>query len=157
MNEERPSLWAKIDSNNVVIETTCATRQWILSGKSGNPDDWIEYTNGKGDGLPGPCGIGATYSHDLNQFIIPAPYPSWVLNTQTLEWEAPIEKPQEVFVVLGGPIGIQTSYKVYEWNEETLSWVTNVEGILPTGDSDEESSNYIAPTRTQAEAEADGG
>jgi len=157
MKTQSPSHWAKIDASNVVVSTIVADLDWINSGKSGNPDDWIEYTNGKGDGMPGPCGIGMTYSSDLGQFIPETPFASWVLNTTTMQWEAPVALPQEVFVVLGGPIGIQTTRKHYVWNESSTSWDVADTFMVPTGDNDDTSDNYIAPTRTQAEAEADGG
>jgi hypothetical protein len=59
--------------------------------------------------------------------------------------------------VLGGPIGIQTTRKHYTWNESSTSWDVADTFMVPTGDNDDTSDNYIAPTRTQAEAEADGG
>jgi hypothetical protein len=158
MTQEKPKNWAKIDpKTKKVVEITVATESWILSGKSGDPSSWIEYTNYRDDDMPGPCGIGITYDSELNQFIPDSPYPSWVLNRDKIEWEPPVQKPQEVFVVLGGPIGIQTTYKLYEWDEETTSWVVYRESMVPTGDTDPESEYYIAPTRTQEEAEADNG
>ena len=39
----------------------------------------------------------------------PQPYPSWVLNRTTADWEAPVELPK--------------TGKLYTWNESTLSWV----------------------------------
>ena len=157
MQEEKTPRWAKIDENGVVVQTIIASRARVQSGKEGNPDDWMEYTDGKGDGMRGPCGIGMTYSTDLDQFIMDPPYPSWILNTNTMEWEPPVEKPQDTFQVLGGPIGIQTTYKLYDWDENTTSWQVTLQSLVPTGDNDTGSDNYIAPTRTQAEAEADGG
>ena len=54
------------------------------------------------------AGIGYTYREDLDAFIAPQPYPSWSLNSQTTEWEAPIPKPDDE--------------NLYVWNEETQSW-----------------------------------
>ena len=96
MHEEKTPRWAKIDENGVVVRTIIASRARIQSGKEGNPDEWMEYTDGLGDGMRGPCGVGMTYSTDMDQFIIDSPYPSWVLNANTMEWEAPVEKPQDV-------------------------------------------------------------
>lgn len=42
-------------------------------------------------------------------FIPPQPYPSWILNTTTYQWEPPVPYPDDG--------------KVYEWDEATLSWV----------------------------------
>lgn len=41
----------------------------------------------------GNVSIGQTYSRELKAFISPKPYPSWILNEQTLQWEAPVPKP----------------------------------------------------------------
>ena len=53
--------------------------------------------------------IGFTYDPVLDAFIAPKPYPSWLLNTVTCQWEAPIPYPNDG--------------KRYRWNEATLSWV----------------------------------
>ena len=54
------------------------------------------------------AGIGYTYSTELDAFIPPKPYPSWVLSPATVDWEAPVAMP--------------TDGKVYFWDEGTLSW-----------------------------------
>ena len=54
------------------------------------------------------AGIGYTYDSQLDAFIPPKPYPSWVLSPITIDWEAPVPYP--------------TDGKVYSWNEGTLSW-----------------------------------
>lgn len=55
------------------------------------------------------AGIGFTYDLVLDAFIAPKPYPSWLLNTTTCKWEAPVPYP--------------TDGKKYYWDEATLSWV----------------------------------
>jgi hypothetical protein len=50
--------------------------------------------------------IGDTYDHSRNAFIYKKPFPSWILNEDTLEWDAPTPIPGENYV----------------WNEETLTW-----------------------------------
>jgi hypothetical protein len=42
-------------------------------------------------------------------FSPPQPYPSWILNTSTYQWEAPVPYPDDG--------------KLYYWDEATLSWV----------------------------------
>ena len=39
------------------------------------------------------AGIGFTYDPVLDAFIPPKPYPSWVLNTTTCQWQAPVPYP----------------------------------------------------------------
>jgi hypothetical protein len=53
--------------------------------------------------------IGYTYDPVLDAFIPPKPYPSWLLNTTTCQWEAPVPYPDDG--------------KTYVWDEATLSWV----------------------------------
>lgn len=48
-----------------------------------------------------------------NRFILPKPYPSWILNDLTYEWEAPIPYPQ----IEDG------SDEFYTWDEQSLSWL----------------------------------
>lgn len=55
------------------------------------------------------AGIGYTYDYQLDAFIPPKPYQSWILNDQTIDWEAPVPYP--------------TDGKNYFWDESTLSWV----------------------------------
>jgi hypothetical protein len=52
--------------------------------------------SGDGEAFRGNyAGIGHTYDEDLDAFIPPAPFPSWVLNEDTFTWEAPIPYPSE--------------------------------------------------------------
>ena len=50
--------------------------------------------------------IGFTYDENLDGFIPPQPYPSWVLDEETCLWVAPIPMPE----------GVHT------WDEGTQSW-----------------------------------
>lgn len=53
------------------------------------------------------AGIGYTFNEELDAFIAPKPYPSWTLNTDTADWEAPVARPAEGF---------------WTWNESTQQW-----------------------------------
>ena len=55
------------------------------------------------------AGFGFTYDSVLDAFIPPKPYPSWLLNTTTCKWNAPVPKPQDG--------------QIYYWDEATLSWI----------------------------------
>lgn len=61
------------------------------------------------------AGIGYTFSNDpvwsaqSGAFIPPQPFPSWTLNPDTALWDAPTPYP--------------TDGALYDWDEETLSWV----------------------------------
>lgn len=54
------------------------------------------------------AGVGFTYNAELDAFVPPKPYPSWVLNNVTADWDAPVAKPDDG--------------KGYTWNESTLAW-----------------------------------
>jgi len=54
------------------------------------------------------AGIGFTYDADLDAFISPKPFESWVLDEATACWEAPTPMPTE---------------GVYTWDEATLTWL----------------------------------
>jgi len=55
------------------------------------------------------AGLGYTYDPVLDAFIPPQPYPSWLLNTTTCQWQAPVPYPNDG--------------KRYVWDETTQSWV----------------------------------
>jgi hypothetical protein len=55
------------------------------------------------------AGIGYTYNADIDAFVPPKPYASWVLNNDTAQWEAPVPMPDDG--------------DKYSWDEETTSWV----------------------------------
>ena len=53
------------------------------------------------------AGIGYTFNEELDAFIAPKPYPSWTLNEETADWEAPVARPAE---------------GMWTWNEATQEW-----------------------------------
>jgi hypothetical protein len=55
------------------------------------------------------AGVGFTYNAELDAFVAPKPYASWVLNNTTADWEAPVAMPSDD--------------KQYRWDEPTLTWV----------------------------------
>jgi hypothetical protein len=59
------------------------------------------------------AGIGYTYDATRDAFIPPQPYPSWVLDEATCQWEAPIPYPGDGLL--------------YRWDEETSSWISVAE------------------------------
>ena len=97
-----PSLW---------WQTSYNTHGNVHYGSDGQPDGGVAFRANY-------AGIGYTLDTTVVQdgvvgvFYAPQPYPSWILDTQTYYWEAPIPCP-----TTGGP---------YFWDEATQSWVENV-------------------------------
>ena len=59
------------------------------------------------------AGIGYTYDQSRDAFIPPKPYPSWLLDEATCQWEAPVSYPN--------------NGELYTWDEDTQSWVETPE------------------------------
>ena len=123
--------YAFLDENNIVTE--------VIIGKDENEEgiDWERhYENFRGQrclrtsyntiagqhlygGTPfrkNYAGIGYTYNERLDAFIPPKPYPSWLLNETTAQWESPIAIPEDA--------GTGRPPKLYKWDEDTVTWVT---------------------------------
>lgn len=113
--------FAEIDLNNIVL------RVIVVSNKDTADANGVEnesigaafceqllggtwkQTSYNGNMRKNYAGIGYTYRADIDAFVPPQPYPSWVLNTNTAQWEAPVPYPDDG--------------KRYSWNEQTQSWV----------------------------------
>ena len=118
--------FAKIGDGNVVvvvvvvhndIATSESAGANFLNTLYGTDDTWIQtsYNTFKGVHVLGGtplrknyAGLGHTYDATRDAFIPPPKFPSWVLNETTCQWEAPVAYPDDG--------------KVYEWDEDTVSW-----------------------------------
>jgi hypothetical protein len=115
--------FAKLDDANVVVDVIVVSNETLnnlpfpesepvgvafLTEWSGGYTNWKQ-TSYNGNFRKNFAGIGYTYDAVLDAFIAPKPYPSWLLNTETCQWQAPIPYP--------------TDGKIYSWNEETQQWV----------------------------------
>lgn len=69
---------------------------------------WVQ-TSYNGNIRKNYAGKGFSYNPDIDAFVPPKPYESWVLNNDTAQWEAPSPAP--------------TDGQEYVWDEETTSWV----------------------------------
>lgn len=58
------------------------------------------------------AGKGYIYDVERDAFIAPAPYPSWILDEETCQWQAPVLKP--------------TDNQRYYWIDIQQKWSTSV-------------------------------
>ena len=115
--------FAKLDDQNIVIDVNVVNNETInnlpfpesepvgvafLTDWSGGYSNWKQ-TSYNASFRKNYAGIGYTYDATLDAFVAPKPFPSWLLNTSTCQWQAPIPYP--------------TDGKMYSWDEETQSWV----------------------------------
>lgn len=121
--------WAELDENNVVLKVTVGNNdepdegyQWLIDNLGGT---WVKtsYNTRLGKRInpetnelteePGFrgnfAGIGYIYDEELDAFIPPKPFESWVIDEESFSWKAPVEYPNDG--------------NAYIWNEETVSWV----------------------------------
>ena len=105
-----------------VTQVIVAEPEFFDTFVDSSPGEWVQTsynTRGGEHTLGGTplrknyAGIGYTYDRQLDAFIPPKPYASWVLNEETCLWNAPVAMP--------------TDDKRYAWDEATTSWVEVVE------------------------------
>ena len=105
--------YAFLDDNNIVTEVIVGIDETELI-EDLDPETWYgnfrgqvcKRTSYNGNIRKNYAGIGYTYDADLDAFIAPKTYESWVLNEDTAQWEAPVAMPE-------GP---------HFWDEATVSW-----------------------------------
>ncbi len=56
------------------------------------------------------AGIGAFFDETNDRFINPKPYPSWILNEESGEWDSPVPMPSP------------QEYTLHVWNEDAQQW-----------------------------------
>jgi hypothetical protein len=109
--------FAELDQSNVVLRVIV-----VPDGHEADGENWCnallggrwKQTSYNGNIRARYAGAGYTYDAALNVFLEPQPYPSWTLDPDTTEWQAPVAYPAD---------GLQ-----YAWDEATLSWVLQ-EGV----------------------------
>jgi hypothetical protein len=112
--------------NGIVTTVIVAEQAFIDSGAVGDPSAWVQTSYNTRGGVyyipnthePSPdqskalrknyAGVGYTYDVQRDAFILPQPYPSWVLDEQTCFWSAPVPMPQDG--------------EEYVWDEPQLVW-----------------------------------
>ena len=113
--------FAELDQNNVVLRVVVVNNQDTADASGVEKEyigaafcerlfggRWVQ-TSYNSNFRKHYAGIGYTYDQVLNAFIPPKPFPSWLLNTDTCNWEPPVPMPDDG--------------NMYTWDEDTMSWV----------------------------------
>jgi hypothetical protein len=108
--------YAFLNENNIVTEViTGIDETELIEGL--DPEVWYgnfrgqvcKRTSYNGNYRKNYAGIGFTYNQELDAFIPPKPYSSWILNENTCLWEAPIPYPN--------------NQKMCQWDEFEQKWL----------------------------------
>jgi hypothetical protein len=134
--------FAKVE-NGVVTQVIVIDQETLNLGHWGDPALWVQTSyNMKGGvhvlgGAPlrkNYAGVGFTYDANRDAFLPPRPFASWVLNEDTCQWDAPIPRPDE--------------NKIYNWDEDSKSWVEMLLDISPVVETPVETPVDSAPVPT---------
>jgi hypothetical protein len=119
--------FVKLDENNIVTEVHVVANR-DTSDAHGVEKEYIgqafleklfggtwKQTSYNGNIRKNYAGIGYTYNADIDAFVPPKPFASWLLNEETAQWEAPTPMPADA--------GTGEPPKMYSWDEATTSWV----------------------------------
>jgi len=119
--------------DGTVTQVIVAEQDFINTGAIGDPSEWVQTSyNTRGGvhydpatGEPSAdqskalrknyAGIGWLYDAEKDAFIPPKPWDSWVLDETTWQWNAPVPMPADA--------GTGEPPKIYDWDENTVSWV----------------------------------
>ena len=110
--------YAFLNESNIVTEVIVGIDETeLIEGKS--TEEWYgefrgqvcKRTSYNGNYRKNYAGLDYKYDEELDAFIPPKPYNSWILNKETALWEAPVPYPEE---------------GLHKWDEENTSWVEDL-------------------------------
>ena len=120
--------FARLDENNIVTQVIVVDNKDVTDPFTGQEDEilgiafckkllggnWVQ-TSYNSTIRKRYAGVNYTYNKALDAFVAPKPYESWVLNTETADWEAPVPQPEltEEETEAGSRD---------EWDEENTQW-----------------------------------
>lgn len=108
--------FAEIDENNVVVRVLVVPDaeqhrgQEYLANNLGLGGRWIQ-TSYNSTIRKTFAGQGYIYNEELDIFLPPKPYASWIIDPVKGEWVAPVPRPEE------------EQGKALIWMEETQEWI----------------------------------
>ena len=118
--------FAQLDENNVVTQVIVVSNNDLLDASGVEREEmgigfcqrlfggnWKQ-TSYNSNFRKRYAGIGYSYNAEIDAFVPPKPYASWVLNNETANWDPPVPAPADS--------GMGEGQKMYRWDEETISW-----------------------------------
>lgn len=112
--------FAQLDENNVVLQVIVVANK-DTSDAFGVEKEYIgaafcerlfggtwKQTSYNGKIRKNYAGIGYTYNQEIDAFVPPKPYASWLLDAETAQWYPPTPHPADG--------------AMYIWNESNTSW-----------------------------------
>jgi hypothetical protein len=132
------SHFAQINNQYIVQQVLVITQEEVNTGNWGDPANWFQTSYNTRGGIyyipntntPDPdqskafrknyAGIGYTYlanGPEGEGFAPPFPYPSWVMDSFSYQWKAPV------------PMPVPNSPPYYQWDEATVSWVVDPNSV----------------------------
>lgn len=123
--------FAQLNESNVVVEVMAVHNNELLVNGVESEQKGIEFctsllggrwvqTSYNNNFRKRYAGIGYTFDSNLNVFIPPKPFPSWLLDMQEYNWKAPVPYPEN------------ESPKKYLWSEDITNWVLLPEKPYPS-------------------------
>ena len=124
--------FAQIDENNIVQQVIVVSNDDCLDfdgseSKLGIPfcknllgadTNWVR-TSYNNNIRSRYASIGDKYDSTNDVFLSPPPFPSWVLNTSTWDWDAPVALPDDAGI---DDADNPTESVRYDWDEDSTSW-----------------------------------
>jgi len=120
--------YAKIGTGNIVTKIHVLNNKILLKDEVENEQQGVEFlqnlfgsrdtyiqTSYNNNFRKNFADVGYTYDTTRDAFIAPQPYPSWLLDDDTCQWNAPTPVPDDGKTYVAG--------KTYVWNESTTNWV----------------------------------
>lgn len=113
--------FAELNENNEVIRVIVVANEECLD-QNGNENEsigalfchrllggrWMQ-TSYNGRIRRNYAGVGYFYDETRDAFIVPQPFPSWILDDETCSWKAPIPYPE--------------NGNLYYWDETSKEWI----------------------------------
>ena len=110
--------FAEINSDNIVVRVLVVPDEEEHRGESflsvdlGLGGRWVQ-TSYNGTIRSLFAGVGYSYNEELDIFLPPKPYESWILNSELKCWESTVERPE----TLNDEVSI--------WDEPNQQWVVS--------------------------------